>query len=346
MAKWNDILIRKALDDNGTYPYVGGSWTCSPDIIPNGTTVVPDPATAFGTQTYGKDMGQPTAFEQPNYFYVRGKNLAAGAESGQIYLYYCPQNLFLFPSLWSKNQLSTSSGKNFLSVNAADTNAVVVTPEPFTYIPSSNIHSCLISRVSTAGNPNPIPADGTISTWDDLAKYICNHPNMGWRNVTLVDTGVPTFTQTFNIDTTSLKPGVNGRFLIGISFTNLTVGSELAFSAGTPIPSGPDAGKVIQLTRTSVTQSSGSLGTSYLTIPAGYKTAVSFSYWAKQPIQANWTVQFYAIYVTNAAMDVHEFAKPVHELGVNLERDHPLVAFNGNDITYGISIGDVSVAGR
>jgi hypothetical protein len=345
-TKWNDILLRKALDDDGTYPYAGGNWTNSPDIIPTGTNVFANPADVFGAKSYGQDLGQPTVFEQPNYFYARGKNLSPNPVDGQLYMYYCPQNLFLFPSLWSKNQMSTSSGQKFVGLSAADTNAVAVTGEPFTYTPTSNIHSCLISRVVTPAHPNPLPADGTFTTMDDLAKYICNSPNMAWRNVVLVDKGVPTFTNTFQIDTSSLAPGSQSTCLIGISYTNLTVGSQLAFSAGTPIPSGPDQGKVIQLTQTGVPQSNGSLGTSYLTIPAGYKTNVSFSYWATPPVQANWTVQFYAILITNPDMDLHAHSKPVHELGIGLDAGHPLLQLNSNGITRGIRIGDVSVIGK
>ena len=53
------------------------------------------------------------------------------------------------------------------------------------------------------------------------------------------------------------------------SLKDLTPGSQVAFSAGTPVPSGPDQGSLIQLVQTPVTQSNGSLGTASLTILAG-----------------------------------------------------------------------------
>ena len=345
-TQWTDLLLRKALDDTGQVPYPGSSWTASPDIIPNGTAVVGNPQATFGGSNYGTDQGQATVFEQTNYFYMRAKNLNTAAETGSLYLYYCPQNLFLFPSLWNENQLKTSSGKDSVAVSAAKPNDIVVTPEPFTYVPTSQIHSCLIGRVVTPLNPNPLPQDGDFPTFDDLATYIMDHPNMCWRNVTLVDNGVPTFTNTFSLDTTSLPAGTTGQFLIGISFDNLSVGSKLAFSAGTPIPSGPDQGKVIQLTQTAVSQNNGSLGTSYLTIPAGYKTAVSFSYWANPPVQSNWKVQFYAILVTNPSHALAKRAMPVHELGIpGLDKRHPL-ALLGGSITTGVRMGDVTLIGQ
>lgn len=344
-SQWTDLYVRKALDDNGSVPYTGGTWTNSPDIIPYGTAVVGNPATTFGGANYGTDQGRPTAFEQQNYFYLRAKNLFNGAETGTFYLYYCPQNLFLFPSLWNQNQLSTSSGKQSVDVSAAKLNDVVVVSEPFTYVPTSNIHSCLIGRLVTPRNPNPLPQDGDFPNMSDLATFIVNHPNMAWRNVVLVDGNIPTFTNTFLIDTTPARPGTTAQYLIGVSYNNLTVGSQLAFSAGTPIPSGPDQGKVIQLTTTAVSQSNGSLGTSYLTIPAGYKTNVSFSYWAQQPIQKGWTVRFYAIQIVQATHAVAAYARPIHELDIGIERSHPLLAL-GDGMQMGIRVGDVAVIGQ
>jgi len=344
-TQWNDFILRKGLNDTGAVPYTGGGWTNSPDLIPYGTNVVGNPATAFGATTYAQDLGQPTVFETPNYFYMRAKNLSAGAQTGSLYLYYCPQNLFLFPSLWNKNQMLTSSGKDSVAISAAKTNDIAVTSEPFTYIPTNQIHSCLIGRVVTPTNPNPLPQDGDFQTMDDLATYIVNHPNMAWRNVVLVDNGIPTVTNSFQIDTTSLKPGTTGLFLLGISFNNLTVGSELAFSAGTPIPSGPDQGKVISLTRTAVTQTNGSLGTSYLTIPAGYKTNVTYSYWAKAPIMKNWNVSFYAVQVLQPGHALAKQGRNFHELGVGIHKDHPINALNSG-MSTGILVGSVTTIGN
>jgi hypothetical protein len=348
-TQWTDLIVRKALDDKGAVPYKGGTWTNSPDIIPSGTTAVGNPQAAFGsTSNYNSDQGQPTVAQQVNYFYVRAKNLGAAAQNGSVSLYYCPQNLFLFPSLWNKNQLKTSSGKTSVPLSFAKANDVTVVSEPFTYTPVSNVHSCLIAQVVTPTNPNQLPQDGTFGTMDELANYIVNHPNMAWRNVVLVDKNIPTFINTFEIDTTSLAAGTSGTFLIGLSYNNLAIGSQLAFSSGTPIPSGPDAGKLIQLTQTAVTMSSGSLGTSYITIPAGYKTTVSFSYFAGGKVQSGWGVRFYAILIVdpkNALLAKH--AAPLHDMEVaGLDQSHPLLMLNEGGITKGIRVGDCSLIGQ
>ena len=242
--------------------------------------------------------------------------------------------------------MKTSSGASSVALSAAATNDVAVTPEPFAYVPTNNIHSCLIARLVTPTTPNPLPQDGDFATMSDLATFICKHPNYAWRNVVLVESGIPTFTNTFQIDTTSLAKGSSAQFLIGISFTNLSTGSQLAFSAGTPIPSGPDAGKVIQLVQSPVPQSSGSMGSQILTIPAGYKTSVSFSYWANPPIQAGWKVDFYAIQLVQPGeAELHALAAPLHELGVpGLTPEHHLLAM-ANSMTRGVLVGSVSVVG-
>ncbi|KMN36459.1 hypothetical protein VI26_06315 [Chromobacterium sp. LK1] len=313
----------------------------------------PNPQQAFGAKTYNADVGKPTIFMQQNYFYVRGKNLSSGADAGKIYLYYCPQNLFLFPSLWSQNQLKTSSHQDYVQVVANDVNEVTVTPEPFTFLPTSETHSCLIARVSTPNHPNPLPQDGEIGTMAQLANYIASHPNMGWRNVALVNKGIPSYTNYFTLDTTCLKPGTEYLFLVGLSYKGLTPGSILAFSSGTPIPSGPDKGVVIQHPPTPVDQADGSFGTRYLTIPAGFKTSVSFTYTAKPPIQQGWSLQFFAVYLPLQAaansddQTARDLAIPVHEHGIpGLDLNHPLLRLAPNGIVPGIKLGDVSLIGQ
>lgn len=318
---WNDVYMRKAIGDDGTVPFAG-VWTASPDIIPNGTTAIDNPQTYYAGN-YASDVGQATAPFHTNYFYVRGKNLAAGAATAKFELYYCPANLFLFPSLWNQNQLSTSSGKKQVEATAAATGDVLVGSEPFSYVaPDESIHHCLIARVITPAHPNPLPQDGDIGTSEGLAKFIVDNPNYAWRNVVTVDRGVPTFTHTFTIDTTPV--GTGGKYLIGLSYKNLTVGSKVSFSCGTPIPSGPDQGTVIELKEMSVAQRNGSAGESFVTIPAGFKSTVSYSYTAQTPVLNNWSIEFFALQVVDAASaDLFQKATPLSDFGAAMESNHP-----------------------
>ena len=43
-----DLFLRKARTIAAQVPDAGGGWTNSPDIIPNGTTIVKDPNQSFG----------------------------------------------------------------------------------------------------------------------------------------------------------------------------------------------------------------------------------------------------------------------------------------------------------
>lgn len=323
-SQWADVYMRKGLDDNGTVPYPGTSWTWSPDIVPNGTTVMAN-APAVLAANYGTDPGLPTVPDQPNFYYVRAKNLFGGQRTATFELYYCPANLFLLPSLWSGNQLSTSSGALQVTGSAANNGDVLVATEPFAFNPpDSTQHHCLVSRLTTPGDPNPMPAD--FATLDALGTFILNHPDFAWRNVVTVDGDIPTFTHTFAIDTTVVATG--GTFMLGISYKNLTVGSKVSFSAGTPIPSGPDQGSVIQLVETPVSQSSGSIGTTFLTIPAGYHTNVSYSYFAQTPILGSWSVEFFALLVTSPTSALHAQARPLSHFAADLGTDHPLFSLS------------------
>jgi len=344
MPQWNDLLLRKDLSDSGNYPFQGG-WTMSPDIIPNGTAVSADPNAEFGgAANYGKDQGKQTKEYEQNYFYMRTKNLAASAEEGDLYLYYCPQSLFLFPAVWSDHQLSTIGNKESVHVKTAKTDDIAVTTEPFKYTPTSAEHACLIGRVTTTKNPNPLPKNSEITTWDQLGKYLCNHPNMAWRNIDLVPSATPTFTRYFTIDSTSISEKETAQFLIAVSYKNLVVGSELAFSAESAIPSGPDRGKVLQLVKTPVLQSSGSIGDCFAILPGGWKTTVTYRFWAKDP-GTDWEITFFAarIKAPGANVAYAELFKPLHLLGIpGIDKGHHLLSlFNGEPELY--MMGTVTV---
>lgn len=344
-APWKDVYMRKALDDQGAVPYKG-SWLASPDIVPAGPEVIPHHEKVL-TDTFDKDIGKPTRFDVPNYFYVRGKNLFTGPRTASIELYYCPMQLFLFPSLWKRGQLKTSSGKLQVAASANAVNGIVVGAEPFTLVPeASPRHHCLISRVMTPGNPNPLPTDEQVGTPELLGKYICDHPDYAWRNVVTVDGAAPLFTEDFSIEI----PGTQGvhEVLLGLSFKNLNAGSRLSFSAGTPIPSGPDQGKTLSLVETAVSQSDGSVGTAILWIPSGYKTNVKYSYWPKErvPTKKGWRVEFYAIAVVATSSELYSQAVPLREfdeLGGNVSPEL-LIDEDGNP-RRGIKAGSCAMVG-
>lgn len=328
---YNDVFMRKNLNDKGDYPATG-AWTQSPDIIPNGITLIPDPVTTL-TNSWNSDIGKETVLYQQNYYYVRGKNLFNGPRTAKFELYFCPSNLFLFPSLWVENQMLTSSGQKQVSASVQKQGDIVVPIEPFTNRPTSDIHHCLIGRVITDGHPNPLPTQGQVTTMDDLAKFILNNPGYAWRNVVLVSRDVPTFTHYFNLSTGN----EGGNVRMGINCKGITPKSRVAFSCGTPIPSGPDKGKLIELVPTEVTQSDMFLGTIDYYLPANFTTTVSYSYWANPPIQANWDLRFEAIRIYDESHELFSRALSFTELGYPKE-----LRSSKNQIQKGIRIGQCS----
>ena len=331
---YDDVYVRCNLQGTGMYPETG-VWTQSPDIVPNGTEVLEDPI-SYLTDSYSRDIGKETVMNQQNYYYIRGKNLFDGAKTAKFELYYCPSNIFLYPSLWVKNQLTTSAGEKQVSASADKKDDILVPVNAFTNLPESSVHCCMIGRVITDTHPNPLPEDGTITNVDDLAKFMLDTPGFCWRNVVLVDKDIPTFTNSFVFDTGN----AGGKILMGINCKNITPGSFVAFSCGDPIPSGPDKGKVIQLVKTEVTQPDMFLGQMTLNVPAGFKTNVSYSYWSKFPVQKDWEAEFSAILVTDSNHALYARSRPVHEYGFNKQFDEL------GGISRGVRLGACSTIGK
>jgi hypothetical protein len=307
---YDDVFMRDTLIEIGAVPVKGGGWTLSPDIIPAGTELIDDPVNTL-TETWRQDIGKPVFFEQQNYYYVRAKNLYDGQQEAQFELYYCPQHLFLYPDLWLENQLKTSDGQGQVSAVASKEAEIMVPTNVFATIPASEEHHCLIGRVITDGHPNPLPNRGEITDMNALAKYILDHPNMAWRNVTLVKKDVSTFTHSFPFNSGSR----GGQILIGMNCVDVPIGSTVAFSCGTPIPSGPDKGKYIELKKTELEQPNIFIGMEEYNMPVNFESQISFSFWAKPPVVENWTITFEAILILDESHELHKRAKTLAEHG-------------------------------
>ena len=228
-VQYNDLYFRANLGDTGTVPATG-SLSSSPDIIPFGTAPTANPKKFF-TDNYSKDVGKDLIARAPNYLYLRAKNLKNGAQTGTIQLYYTKASLLLYPSLWQQNAIQTSSGASSVPVSAAALGGIAVTEDPFTWKPEliSGDHYCLIGRVVTADHPNPIPQTGRIS---DFAAYIANNRGMGWRNISVVDAGSPTFSMSVGYE----QGTEHGDMFVAIRAKGVPAGAEVAFSCATPGP--------------------------------------------------------------------------------------------------------------
>jgi hypothetical protein len=330
---WNDVYMRKNFQDRGEIPSEGG-WACSPDIIPNGIELIADPVDALTKNWNGPDIAKTIVLSQPNYFYVRAKNLSAVGTITKIELYYCPSNLFLYPSLWTNNQLCTNTGQNSVQVNASNAEDIMVPNEPFTFIPSDSEQICLISRVMTGQHPNPLPQEGVISDMKSLAAYIQNHPNIAWRNVQVFKNDLPVFNRMFHIETGDEA----GQVILFLECKNIK-GSTVSFSSGTPIPCGPDAGKNIALNKTQVTQDFMSLGTQILSLPKNFTTTIVYSYFSNGIVPEDCEINFHAVLLIDEADNLHANATPLNEFGI----EHPYLT---NSLQRGICIGTIHTIGK
>jgi hypothetical protein len=312
MAQYDDIYIRSNFDDKGEIP-TSGTLCHSPDIIPNGQKPLADPNTLISDENWDKEMGKNLIANAHNYIYVRGMNLANKAENGDVYLYYSKASLLLYPSQWKNNQLKTDDGSGKCNVSAKAIGSRVVTDNPFTWEPEyiTGDHYCMVARVSTKDNPNKIPDTGDIQ---DFSKFICNNPGFGWRNVSVVNADSPTFTQTIEYEQGTIKAPMK----FCIECTNVPVGAEVAFSCATPGPQ-----PVINLDKTTVTNSESFIVGMSSNVPKNFKSNISYSYWSngKKPLKG-FKIRLYAIYLVATDNELYDFAM-----------DHPTfsVALNSED---------------
>jgi hypothetical protein len=281
-ASWEDLLVRNTTTDTGQIPAEGG-LSKSPDIIPHGKEPLGNPSTLIANMSSAP--AQNIYSHESNYIYVRGVNHAPAKQSGKIHLYYCRASLLMFPRQWERNELPLND-KQMGSPVSAEAGGDFVTENPFFWQdvspPPNGDHYCMVARVETQQNPNPIPE---IFQLADFAKFIEGHRGYAWRNVAVVaDPDTPTLEEQILYEQGDQQEEVH----LMIECTNVTPGCFVAFNCGTKGPT-----PVIDLPKTKITQSSETLGI-VTTIPAGFESDITFQYWANgktQPENANFALR-------------------------------------------------------
>jgi len=316
-TQWTDLYLRHQFDDTGLYP-TNGAQSASPDVIPSGDSPYSDPSQLITDTNWSKDFGNSTNASQANYIYLRGVNGNTTAKkSGKSYLYYSPASLLLWPTDptdptkgWSKNPLRTSSGAQYIDVSA-EAGKRFNTPEPFQWIPTpiSNDHYCLIARLVTADNPNPIPALGTLT---DFAAYISQHPNMAWRNVVTINPA-----QAVSTTSVDYSQGQEGGYVyMNLRCTNAPDGSAVSLNCATPGPN-----PLIYIPQTEVKNPAGSSQfaiTLYTNIPANFRSNITYSWYSngKTPLP---DMQFVLdpVMPVSSNSPLMRFARPLEHFGIS-----------------------------
>jgi hypothetical protein len=285
MATYTDLFMRPNLTSpQGQTPSQSPVTSC-PDIIPAGTSPTANFQTVYSSaSSYASDPGQSVVLGTNNYIYVRANNGWSGAETGQVYLYYVPAQVINWPSEWAGNQLLTdqvnSQGQNlpYLALNAQTTGQIVVGGGVFQWIPQppppGSDHYCLISQITTANTPNPIPGQSTPMTYEDMATIVANDLGFGWRNVVLIDNGdAPTWSyQTMLTVPSNVTAEVVHVYL---ACNNMATGGAMAFTASTTAGSSAPV-TIPQTTINDANQISGVT----VTLQPGYSASITVSYWS------------------------------------------------------------------
>lgn len=315
MSTYNDFFMRPNFSTpEGQVPTTGVPYT-SPDIIPYGTSPQSGYQQFFATPAnWAKDLGQSIAFNQQNLIYLRAKNFAAGANSGTAYLYYSPSSVINWPSNWVNNQILVQPGDSntppvyTTGLSAQSNRGIAVANQPFVWVPNTppppgSSHYCLISRIVTAANPNPLPAHSQ-GTYADMVSLVHNSPGYGWRNVHLVDANAPdwTYQTMLTVPDTATAEEVH----IYLACVNIPVGAAIAFSCSTlEKTSGP-----IQLAETIVTDPNMIAGVT-VTLQPGFSGSIGVSYWTNgTTIQGTGGVYLEAALEADGASPMARYSTP------------------------------------
>jgi hypothetical protein len=266
-TQYDDLYARANLADTGLIPKVGGLCG-SPDIIPIGQKPVDNPS--IFKSNWDKDVGIDLQANQPNYIYMRAKNLSPAHADGKVSLYYCMSSLLMYPYQWANNIIKTSDGASSVDIKA-DKGEIVVAGNPFNWIAppqGSDWHWCLVGRIATEKNPNELPNMSRIS---DFAYYVATTPGISWRNVTVINKDAADYSSNLQYD--QGKEG--GTMHFGLACTKLPIGSEVKFSCGTPGPNPP-----IYMEKTKITNYPYQDFYTHTVIPADFSSFITYSYWS------------------------------------------------------------------
>jgi hypothetical protein len=182
MPEYDGFLMRDSLDDTGVTPSPGFPYH-SPDII--ACPQVSDPTSTF-TSNYASDPNEPVQLgSRLNPVYVRAKNLSSNPLNGYyISVFRASPSLFMTPSIWRNNPLSTVDGATSLPLQATvPSGGIGVGQGNFVLDAISSNLFCCVGIASPTPQPT-IPAD--FSTYGDYVVWVRTNQNTCGRNITQV----------------------------------------------------------------------------------------------------------------------------------------------------------------
>ncbi len=216
-AAYAGIFLRDYIGQTPT-SNSGSGWTFSPDIIPYGTQVLPNPAVLGEKANYNTEYAKDNIYDQLNNVYVRGLNTNAGVQKSRVYFYSVLASVCLVPGQWSPYGFSFGGElTNWLDITAAKQNDIAYSPSPMNWKPqaiSPSTHYCLVAWVDNSAAPTPpkLYEWPVFRTWDDLGNFIKTHPNVAWRNIN----GISAPGQFMNAQAYVQGPSEGGDVTVGV----------------------------------------------------------------------------------------------------------------------------------
>lgn len=273
------ITLRNQLGETGSLPrsYTAGS----PDIISAGTKPFNPVSDLEKEANYGNAYDNSLYINQPNYFYVRGKNFGKADVTGQWNLFWATPNILLYPFLWQENQLATSGG-NQSPAFAIKAGMIGCSTDAFTWVPpDTSDHYCMIAVALSAGFPNPLEGVNNVAS---LAETMAGNANIAQRNMQLIRGAVPQMVSKAAYSHGDVEEVMD----LVVKFSNVPKGSNYTVSSGDQLD-----GKSLFLEGKNTTTSDFKVG------------------WTDRKVPANWATMFdYTITFGNDWSEVPQGARP------------------------------------
>lgn len=287
--QYEGLLIRANSEDTGMLPREG-DVSLSPDIISSRGAMIPDPELYF-VETYGQAPGDTLDGGKSNFIYVRAKNTAPQLTQGDIYLYWALTSEVNDPNKWAENILLTQDCDRYVSVLAQTEGTIVGTDKPFVWITPLIEDDETYSLIAVVTLPGEEP---DFSGDSGFIKYVIDHGNVGWRQVTIENPPPPIYPPLRLTTKFYYYQGDTSRTMrITMKTNGIPAGSYVMFS--TENISGTDPDPAISLGMTEVSSSSFSVGLDSL-VQAGYVGIISFAVFTENEIAEGATISFTADY--------------------------------------------------
>jgi hypothetical protein len=311
MTAYLDLFMRDSLTDTATIPSPSGTPYWSPDIIPH--TQVANPQTSFGTAaSYTTAPAQDIEYGQYNYIYLRGKNTATTAKSGNLQLYWSKSSLVMTPTTWTGQGLQTAAEATTVPLTSIAGAGIAVGGVPFVWnAPTNEAYSyCLIATLSTT--EHPVSTTLPHNTWNGFVSWVRNNPNVAWRNLHIVNNlPDPNYARLYVVQNTTSQDAV---MAFSTALTNFPVGTEVTQVCAP-----------LNINKTSTTTSTNTTIVSSASVPTGFDGSLQVT--VTLPAGGTWpsngtvvTTSYVGTSSANDVLNLMEFAAPLDQHPpVNLE---------------------------